>query len=77
MEANDNQSQSKNDKSSQRNVGENQPLVVSEIQREPLYARFGKMKPIQVVGSTYPLQIEEWLSLIETILDFMHLSDCE
>ena len=35
------------------------------------------MKPTQFVGLTDPLEAEEWLSLIETILDFMQLSDRE
>ena len=48
-----------------------------EIRREPLYARFDKIKSAQFVGSTHPLEVEEWLSLIETILDFMQLSDRE
>ena len=48
-----------------------------EIQKEPLYEIFGKMKPAQSVGSIDPLKAEEWLSLIDTILDFMQLSDYE
>lgn len=35
------------------------------------------MKPSQFVGSTDPLEAEEWLSSIETILDFMRLNDQE
>ena len=35
------------------------------------------MKSSQFVGSTHPLEAEEWLSLIETILDFMQLNDRE
>ncbi|KAL5552052.1 hypothetical protein UlMin_018481 [Ulmus minor] len=44
---------------------------------EPLYARFGKMKPTEFAGSTNPLEAEEWLSSIETILEFMRLTDQE
>ncbi|KAL5573891.1 hypothetical protein UlMin_023488 [Ulmus minor] len=47
------------------------------FEREPLYARFGKMKPTEFVGSTDPLEAEEWLSSIETILEFMRLTDQE
>ncbi|KAL5537508.1 hypothetical protein UlMin_045605 [Ulmus minor] len=35
------------------------------------------MKPAEFVGSSDPLEAEEWLSLIETILEFMELSDRE
>ena len=35
------------------------------------------MKPAQFAGSTDPLEAEEWISSIETILDFMQLSDHE
>ena len=35
------------------------------------------MKPAQFVGSTNPLEVEEWISSIETILQFMQLSDHE
>ena len=35
------------------------------------------MKPAEFAGSTDPLEAEEWLSSIETILDFMELSDRE
>ena len=35
------------------------------------------MKLAQFAGSTDPLEAEEWISSIETILDFMHLSDQE
>ena len=48
-----------------------------EIRQEPLYERFGRMKPASFEGSTDPLEAEEWLSSIETILDFMELSDRE
>ena len=48
-----------------------------EIRQEPLYERFGKMKPAQFIGSTNPLEAEEWFSSIEIILDFMQLSDRE
>ena len=45
------------------------------IRQEPLYERFGKIKPAQFEGSIDPLVAEEWLSSIETILDFMQLRD--
>ncbi|KAL5577023.1 hypothetical protein UlMin_018722 [Ulmus minor] len=35
------------------------------------------MKPTEFVGSSDPLEAEEWLSSIETILEFMELSDRE
>ncbi|KAL5561756.1 hypothetical protein UlMin_031503 [Ulmus minor] len=35
------------------------------------------MKPAEFVGSSDPLEAEEWLSSIETILEFMELSDRE
>ena len=35
------------------------------------------MKLAQFVGSTDPLEAKEWISSIETILDFMQLSDRE
>ena len=76
-EAKNNQSQTGNDRSSRRDYGENRPPIVPEILREPLYARFGKMKPSQFARSTDPLEAEEWISSIETILDFMQLGNRE
>ena len=35
------------------------------------------MKPAQFVGSTDPLEAKEWISSIETILDFIQLNDRE
>ena len=35
------------------------------------------MKPPSFEGSTNPLDAEEWLSTMETILDFMELKDDE
>ncbi|KAL5557431.1 hypothetical protein UlMin_039667 [Ulmus minor] len=35
------------------------------------------MKPTEFAGSTDPLEAEEWLSSIETILEFMRLTDQE
>ena len=46
-------------------------------QREPLCERFGKMRHLEFEGSTNPLDAEECLSSIETILDFMELNDRE
>ena len=45
--------------------------------REFLCERLDKMKPPSFEGSTNPLDTEEWLSSIETILDFMELDDRE
>ncbi|KAL5560311.1 hypothetical protein UlMin_036522 [Ulmus minor] len=56
---------------------ENPPPFRHGFEREPLYARFGKMKPTEFAGSTNPLEAEEWLSSIETILEFMRLTDQE
>ncbi|KAL5538128.1 hypothetical protein UlMin_046157 [Ulmus minor] len=47
------------------------------IQQEPLYERFRRMKPDEFEGSSNPLVAEEWLSSIQTILDFMHLNERE
>ena len=47
------------------------------IRQEPLYESFGRMKPAPFEGSTDPLEAEEWLSSMETILDFMELGDME
>ncbi|KAL5570682.1 hypothetical protein UlMin_020279 [Ulmus minor] len=47
------------------------------IQQEPLYERFRRMKPDEFEGSSDPLVAEEWLSSIQTILDFMHLNERE
>ncbi|KAL5537339.1 hypothetical protein UlMin_046267 [Ulmus minor] len=56
---------------------ENRPPFRHGFEMEPLYARFGKMKPTEFAGSTNPLEAEEWLSSIETILEFMRLTDQE
>ncbi|KAL5549894.1 hypothetical protein UlMin_000070 [Ulmus minor] len=66
-----------NDTSTQQNTEGVRPPHLPVIQREPLYARFGKMKPTEFFGSTDPLEAEEWISSIETILDFMQLNDQE
>ena len=47
------------------------------IQQEPLYERFRRMKPDEFEGSSDPLVAEEWISSIQTILDFMHLNERE
>ncbi|KAL5583600.1 hypothetical protein UlMin_016042 [Ulmus minor] len=39
--------------------------------------RFRRMKPDEFEGSSDPLVAEEWISSIQTILDFMHLNECE
>ena len=71
MEAENNQSRSQNDGYSRWDYGENRTPIAHEIQCEPLYARFGKMKPAQFAESTDPLEAEKWIRSIETILDFM------
>ena len=63
--------------STQQNIKEVRPPHAHVIQREPLYARIGKMKPAEFARSTYPLEAEEWISSMETIFDFMQLSDQE
>ena len=45
--------------------------------REYLCERLCKMKPPLFEGSINPLDAEEWLSTMETILDFMELRDDE
>ncbi|KAL5556113.1 hypothetical protein UlMin_038349 [Ulmus minor] len=47
------------------------------IRQEPLYERFRRMKPDEFEGSSDPLVAEEWISSIQTILDFMHLNERE
>ncbi|KAL5566310.1 hypothetical protein UlMin_029474 [Ulmus minor] len=76
-EARNSHSQTRNDMSSRQNYGENQPPPAHGIQQELLYVRFGKMKPAEFAGSTDPLEAEEWISSMETILDFMQLNDQE
>ncbi|KAL5570393.1 hypothetical protein UlMin_026968 [Ulmus minor] len=53
------------------------PPVHQNNRQEPVYKRFCQMKPTEFVGSSDPLEAEEWLSLIETILEFMELSNRE
>ena len=47
------------------------------VRRKYLCERLCKMKPPLFEGSTNPLDAEEWLSTMETILDFMELKDDE
>ncbi|KAL5539055.1 hypothetical protein UlMin_044547 [Ulmus minor] len=47
------------------------------IRQELLYERFRRMKPDEFEGSSDPLVAEEWISSIQTILDFMHLNERE
>ena len=53
------------------------PPIRPGILREPLYVRFGKLKPTEFATSTDPLEAKEWISSMETIFDFMQLSDQE
>ena len=56
---------------------ENRPPFRPGFEREPLYTRFGKLKPTEFAGSTDPLEAEEWLSSMETIFEFIRLTDQE
>ncbi|KAL5549389.1 hypothetical protein UlMin_004620 [Ulmus minor] len=56
---------------------ENRPPFRPGFERELLYARFGKLKPTEFAGSTDPLEAEEWLSSMETIFEFIRLTDQE
>ncbi|KAL5578108.1 hypothetical protein UlMin_019807 [Ulmus minor] len=47
------------------------------MRREYLCERLCKMKPPLFEGTTNPLEAEDWLSTMETILDFMELRDEE
>ncbi|KAL5540354.1 hypothetical protein UlMin_043023 [Ulmus minor] len=47
------------------------------LRPEPLYKRFSNMKPAEFEGSTNPLDAEEWISSIQTIMEFMELNDRE
>ncbi|KAL5565685.1 hypothetical protein UlMin_028849 [Ulmus minor] len=47
------------------------------MRREYLCERLCKMKPPLFEGTTNPLEAEDWLSTMETILDFMELRDKE
>ena len=51
-------SQSGNNTATRQNTEEMHVPHVPAFQREPLYARFGKMKPAEFVGSTDPLEAE-------------------
>ncbi|KAL5567760.1 hypothetical protein UlMin_024335 [Ulmus minor] len=53
------------------------PPTHQNNQQEPVYKRFCQMKMAEFVGSSDPLEAEEWLSSIETILEFMELNDRE
>ena len=69
--------QSGNNTATQQNKEEIRAPHVQAFQREPLYARFGKMKPAEFTGSTDPLEAEEWINSLEMIFEFMRLSDQE
>ena len=70
-------SQTGNNTSTQQNTKDVRAPQAHVIQRESLYARFDKMKLTEFVGSTDPLEAEEWINLMEMIFDFMQLSDQE
>ena len=53
----------------------NKNVQLTTIQCEWLYERFGRMRPLEFEGSTNPLNVEEWLSSIEIIMDFMEGND--
>ncbi|KAL5546204.1 hypothetical protein UlMin_005891 [Ulmus minor] len=77
MEGGGSHSRSGNNTATRQNTEEVHVSHVPVFQREPLYARFGKMKPAEFVGSTDPLEAEEWINSLETIFDFMQLNDQE
>ncbi|KAL5544958.1 hypothetical protein UlMin_008742 [Ulmus minor] len=77
MEGGGSHSRSGNNTATRQNTEEVHVPHVPAFQREPLYARFGKMKPAEFVGSTDPLEAEEWINSLETIFDFMRLNDQE
>ncbi|XP_024024969.1 uncharacterized protein LOC112092625 isoform X2 [Morus notabilis] len=47
------------------------------IPREPLYVKFKRMVPPEFDGLTDPLEAEEWLASIQTVFEFMKLTDRE
>ena len=53
------------------------PQAMPIANQEPLYVRFCRMKPPEFEGSTDPLEAEEWLTSLQTILDFMNLTEQE
>ena len=53
------------------------PPVHQNNRQEPVYKRFCQLNPAEFVGSSDPLEAEEWLSSIERILEFMELNDHE
>ncbi|KAL5559060.1 hypothetical protein UlMin_035271 [Ulmus minor] len=59
----------------QQGVARNPPP--RPMRREYLCERLCKMKPPLFEGTTNPLEAEDWLSTMETILDFMELRDEE
>ncbi|KAL5542424.1 hypothetical protein UlMin_010134 [Ulmus minor] len=77
MEGVGSHSRSGNNTATRQNTEEVHVPHVPAFQREPLYARFGKMKPTEFVGSTDPLEAEEWINSLEKIFDFMRLNDQE
>ncbi|KAL5540269.1 hypothetical protein UlMin_046310 [Ulmus minor] len=77
MEGGGSHSRSGNNTTTRQNTKEVHVAHVPAFQREPLYARFGKMKPAEFVGSTDPLEAEEWINSLEMIFDFMQLNDQE
>ena len=40
---------------------------------EPLYERFQKQHPPNFEGGPDPLKVEQWMTMITTILDFMRV----
>ena len=75
IEGGSSHSQSGNNTATQQNTEEIRAPHVQAFQREPLYARFGKMKPAEFTKFTDPLEAEEWINSLETIFEFMRLND--
>ncbi|KAL5554266.1 hypothetical protein UlMin_041667 [Ulmus minor] len=61
----------------QRNHSEQGHEEKYESEPEIEQPRFRRMKPDEFEGSSDPLVAEEWISSIQTILDFMHLNERE
>ena len=49
-----------------------QPLKVGN-RWEPLYERFRRQHPPKIEGGPNPLKVEEWMSMMTSILDFMRV----
>ncbi|KAL5553805.1 hypothetical protein UlMin_041206 [Ulmus minor] len=62
----------------QRRMADQDARIADQMEEiRSLREQFGKMKPAEFVGSTDPLEAEEWINSLETIFDFMRLNDQE